>query len=389
MTHFKKSLYREFKRFSTDRSLLLLTVILPVLMAGAYLLLFSKGEIQDIPIAVCDNDKTTTSRQIVSMINSTPTLKVTMDAGSLTQAHAALEKGEVFAIVNIPKGMEKGVMSASGAQINAYVNGAYITNATIAMGDLTTVFQAFNIGAQASILTAKGMTELQSYEAAYPIVIKQHILFNPLSSYSYYLLPGLMSMILVVIIIITTVYVVGSELRYSTAPNWLVMAGGNMSRALITKLIPYFFIFVLILLFFNTALYRFLGLPMNAHNFTVVIVGNLFFILSHMALGLILITMLFNMRLAMSIGGGIAIASFSFSGLTFPHMAMYPFVEHLAQFVPFTHYMKLFIDSSMRGAPDIYGYDEIFLMSIFILVAFMLVPLLKKRCLNPKCFGKL
>ncbi len=389
MIHFKNSLYREFKRFSTDRSLLLLTVILPVLMAGAYLLLFSKGEIQDIPVAVCDNDKTTTSRQVVSMINATPALKVSLDARSMQQAHEALQKGEVFAIVNIPEGMEKGVMGASGAQISAYVNGAYITNATIALRDLTTVFQAFNIGAQSSILTAKGVSPQQSYDSAYPIVIQKHVLFNPLSSYSYYLLPGLMSMILVVIIVLSTVYVVGSELRYSTAPNWLETAGGNMSRAVITKLIPYFFIFVLILLFFNTALYRFLGLPMNANNFTVVIIGNLFFILSHMALGMILITLLFNMRLAMSIGGGIAIASFSLSGLTFPHMGMYPFVEHLAQFVPFTHYMKLFIDSSMRGAPAIYGYDEIFFMSIFILIAFMLVPLLKKRCLNPKCFGKL
>ena len=389
MKHFRRSLYREFKRFSTDRSLLLLTVILPVLMAGAYLLLFSKGEVSDTPIAVCDNDKTSTSRQIISMINATPALNIALDVTDIEQAQIALEKGEVFAVVNIPNGLEKNVMSASGAQINASVNGAYITNATIIMSNLTTVFQAFNIGAQSSILTAKGKSEQQSYSAAYPIVVEKHILFNPLSSYSYYLLPGLMAMILVVVIILTTVYIVGSELRYGTAPDWLETAGGNMSRALITKLIPYFLIFILVLLFFNTALYRFLGLPMNADNFTVVIIGNLFFILSHIAVGLILITILSNMRLAMSIGGGIAIASFSLSGLTFPHMAMYPFIENLAQFVPFTHYIKLFIDSSMRGAPAIYGYDEIFFMSIFILVAFMLVPLLKKHCLNQKYYGKL
>ena len=297
--------------------------------------------------------------------------------------------GDAFAIVNIPKGLEKNVMNASGAQINSYVNGTYITKAGIAMRDLSTVFQAFNIGAQSNIMMAQGLSPEQSFAQSYPIVIDKHILFNPFGSYSYYLLPGLMAMILVVIIVMTTVYVIGTELRYSTAPEWLETANGNMSRALIAKIIPYFLLFTLILIFFNTALYRFLGLPMNSDTITVVIVGNLFFILSHIAMGIILIAVFANFRLALSIGAGISIASFSLSGLTFPHMAMYPALEKLAQFVPFTHYLEMFIDSSMRGAPARYSYEQIFFMSLFILAAMLTVPLLKKRCCNPKCFGKL
>ena len=389
MIHFKNSLYREFKRFSTDRSLLLLTVILPVFTACIYLVMFSEGEIKDIPITVCDNDNTNTSRQIIQMLDATPTLKVQFLSSDLTQAHQAMVNGDIFAIVNIPAGLEKDVMSASGAQVNSYVNGTYITKAGIAMRDLTTIFQAFNIGAQSNIMMAQGLSPEQSYAAAYPIVIDKHILFNPFGSYSYYLLPGLMSMILVVIIVMTTVYVLGTELRYGTATQWLATANGNMSRALIAKLIPYFLIFILILLFFNTALYRFLGLPMNSDTITVVVIGNLFFILSHISMGIILIAIFANLRLALSIGAGISIASFSLSGLTFPHMSMYPALEKLSQFVPFTHYLELFIDSSMRGAPALYSYEQVFFMSLFILVALITVPLLKKRCLNPKCFGQL
>ena len=76
MTHFKNSIYRELKRFSSDRSLLLMTVIIPVVTACLYLIMFSKGDIHNIPIAVCDNDKTNTSRQIIQMLDATPTPKL-------------------------------------------------------------------------------------------------------------------------------------------------------------------------------------------------------------------------------------------------------------------------------------------------------------------------
>lgn len=389
MKPFRSSVLREIRRYGKDRSLVIVTVIIPVMMALGYVAMFSKGGINDLPVAVYDGDKTPTSRQLIDMIDATPTMHVALKSVDIGQAHEALRKGEVNAIVNIPNGMEEKILSAQGASVTATVNGTYITKMSLITRDLTTVFQAFNIGAESQILVAQGKSEAQSYALAYPVVLEKHILFNPFGSYSYYLLPGLMPLILIIIVIITTIYVVGSELRYGTAKQWLDTANGSIARALMAKLSPYFVIFIILTIFFNTILYRYMGLPMRAQDIGVLVLASVLLITSHMSLGLILVAITANMRFSLSIGAAVTIASFSFSGLTFPHIAMYKPIVAIAQLIPFTHYMEIFIEGSMRGAPINYITDEVAILGAITLLCAPFIPLLKRRCGNEKFYGRL
>lgn len=359
------------------------------MLALGYVAMFSRNGVNSLPIAVCDGDKSGMSRQLIDMINASPTTTVAMQTDNIDQAYKALQKGEINAIVNIAQGLEADILSGQTASVTASINGAYITKMSLITRDLTTVFQAFNIGVQSQILTAKGASELQSYALSYPIVMQRHILFNPFGSYSYYLLPGLLPLILIIIITITTAYVIGSELRYKTAKIWLDTAGGSIMRAVITKIAPYFTLFAILLLFFNTILYRYMGLPMYADNIGVLVLASLLLISSHISLGIIFIAVTANLRFALSISGAVTIASFSFSGLTFPHVAMYEPVAIAAQMLPFTHYIQIFIESCIRGAHVNYVIDDLAILAAITLLGLCFLPMLKKKCLNEKYFGKL
>lgn len=389
MRPFRASVLREIRRFGRDKTILIITVIIPVMMALGYIAMFAKGGINDLPIAVYDGDKTSTSRQLINMLNATPTMRVAMQAVDVDQAHQAMKRGEVNAVINIPSGMEAKIMGAQGAKVTATVNGTYITKMSLITRDLTTVFQAFNIGSESQILVAQGHGELESYALAYPIVLEKHILFNPFGSYSYYLLPGLMPLIMIIIVILTTIYVVGAELRYGTAKEWIETAGGSITRALMAKLSLYFVIFILLTLFFNTLLYRFMGLPMRAQDIGVLVLASILLITAHMSLGLIFLAITKNMRFALSLGAAVTIASFSFSGLTFPHIAMFKPVADIAQLLPFTHYMEVFIEASMRGAPINYITDEVAVLGGVTLLCAPFVPLIKKYCMDAKFYGRL
>ena len=103
----------------------------------------------------------------------------------------------------------------------AEISGARILNSGLLKRDLTTVFQALNIGLETQMLGARGIPARTGYAMAYPVAFDKHVLFNPYGSYAYYLLPGLLYLALVITVSVVTVYVVGSELKYGTAGEWV------------------------------------------------------------------------------------------------------------------------------------------------------------------------
>lgn len=389
MGPFRASLQREIRHFGQSRLLVTSAIILPVVMTVLYVLMFRKGTVHDLPIAVYDGDRTELSRQLVRMLDATPTARVAFETESIGQGRDAMERGEVNALVVIPRGMQANVLSGTGgAQISAEISGARILNSGLLKRDITTVFQAFNIGVETQMLGAKGIPAAKGYAMAYPVAMDKHILFNPYGSYAYYLLPGLLFVMLAITVSLVTVYTVGGELKNGTAAEWVETAGGSITRALAAKLTPYLLLFSVLSLFISTLLYRFMGLPFQGTHAAILVLGNLLFILAYMAIGVMLVAVTANMRFSLSMAGGLATASLSFCGLTFPAIAMYPAIAALAKLFPLTYFIDIFIEQSLRGAPLARSLGDIAALGAFTLAMAILMPRLKKVALQPKYYGK-
>ena len=389
MGPFRNSLKREIRRFGHSRMLVTSAIVIPVVLTALYVMMFWKGTVHDLPVAVYDGDRTELSRQLIRMVDATPTAQVDFHVQSIEEGHRIMLQGKANALIIIPAGMQADILSGTGgAQVSAEVSGARILNSGLLKRDISTVFQAFNIGVETQMLGAKGLSASQSYAMAYPIAFEKHILFNPYGSYAYYLLPGLLFLALVITVSLVTVYVVGSELKEGTAAEWVATAGGSITRALAAKLAPYVLLFSLLSLLMNTLLYRFMGLPFHGHEALILVLGNLFVILAYMAIGVILVAVSANMRFSLSIAGGLATASLSFCGLTFPAIGMYPPIVALSKLFPFTYFIDLFIEQSLRGAPLARSLGDLAAMGAFVLVMALLVPRLKKVALNPRYYGK-
>lgn len=385
----RDSIIREIRRFGRDRTLLIMTIIIPVALAVLYVVMFAAGTAYNLPIAVVDQDNSSTSRKLTNMIASSPTTFVAQKSGSVAEARAQMAAGEIDAIVYIPQNFEKGLLGTSGTQVAVWLDGTFITKSSLIERDLKTLLQGFNIGVSSQILTSQGLTPAQAYSASYPIVIEKHILYNPYSSYAYYLLPGLMPLVLIIMVSLTTAYVVGSEFRYGTAAQWLQTASGSISRALVAKLSPYLLIFVIISLFMSTLLYRFLGLPLEADSVVMLMLGSLFLILAYMSLSVMFVAITGNMRFALSVCAAYTIAAFSFAGLTFPHIAMYPLISAAANIFPMTFYLDMFIEMGIKGAPLARSLGDLAALGGFILLGMCFVGVLRRKALDSKYYGGL
>ena len=234
----------------------------------------------------------------------------------------------------------------------------------------------------------QGLTEKQAMAQLMPVRFDKHVLFNPHINYGYYLSPSFMPMMLLIFTIMATIFVIGTELKNGTAREWYDTAGGSVFAAYAGKILPITVIMFLMSELMLLVIFKVVGVPLNG-SLTVILVSTLLFILSYQAIAVFIVSLLSNLRLSLSIGGGYSVLAFTFSGLTFPIMAMWPAMRYLSRLFPFTYYTDIFVDQMLRGAPVACSLPDMGYMSLFIVLPLLCLPRLKRVCTEEKFWGRL
>ncbi len=381
-------LQRELVRMTHQPIYLTLMLVLPLLSFAFFALLFNQGVARNIPIAILDEDHTTLSRKVAQMIDDTPTAMVAYDIQDIDEGERLMREGRVMAIVQIPAFFEKCILSNTQTHIENYVSGTNITVNGLLSKDIQTAVTTFSAGIQLQLLTKQGLTERQAMAQLMPVRFDRHVLFNPYINYGYYLAPSFLPMMLLIFVVLTTVFSIGTELKNSTAREWLRTADDSVGAALLGKTLPVTVGMFLLSLAMFVIIFKVVGTPLNG-SLAIILTGTLLFIMSYQAISVLIVSLLANLRLSLSIGGGYSVLAFTFSGLTFPIMAMWEPMQWLSRLFPFTYYTDLFVDQMLRGAPVVCSLPDLGWMSLFVVLPLLCLPRLKRVCTEQKFWGRL
>lgn len=381
-------LQRELVRMTHQPMYLTLMLVLPLLSFAFFALLFNQGVARNIPIAILDEDHTTLSRKVAQMIDDTPTAMVAYDIQDIDEGERLMREGRVMAIVQIPAFFEKCILSNTQTHIENYVSGTNITVNGLLSKDIQTAVTTFSAGIQLQLLTKQGLTERQAMAQLMPVRFDRHVLFNPYINYGYYLAPSFLPMMLLIFVVLMTVFSIGTELKNATAREWLRTADDSVGAALLGKTLPVTVGMFLLSLAMFVIIFKVVGTPLNG-SLWVILTGTLLFIMSYQAISVLIVSLLANLRLSLSIGGGYSVLAFTFSGLTFPIMAMWEPMQWLSRLFPFTYYTDLFVDQMLRGAPVVCSLPDLGWMSLFVVLPLLCLPRLKRVCTEQKFWGRL
>ena len=97
---------REVRTFGNHKVFYRLSVGLPILSFLFFVVLFRSGVPHDMPVAVLDQDNTPLSRQLVRMIDATPSAKVAYRIAGMDEGERMMKEGTIDAIVFIPRDLE-------------------------------------------------------------------------------------------------------------------------------------------------------------------------------------------------------------------------------------------------------------------------------------------
>ncbi len=385
---FLRVLFREIDRMSSSVIYLFCTLIGPLFAFVVLLLTFSEYIPRNISVALVDQDQTMLSRKIGMSINATPEATITMRMPNLQEAYDQMARGKIDAIVLIPRDTERNIMQGMQQKIPVFVNNLNILKGGYLQKGIYKTLATLSAGLKLQFAAKKGQPAEQAMASAMPVNLHQHVLFNPFGNYAYFLLTALLPLMVLVFTLLTTIFAVGIEVREGTGPDWLEHASGSVVVALAGKMLPYTVLYSVISMVMNVILFIRIGAPLHG-DFFLIALGELGLVVTYQFVGILFVSVLANVRLALSVGSAYSMMALTFSGLTFPAFGMPAAAEGFSFLFPFTYWIKIFISQAMQDAPAMQGVKYLSIYLLFILLSVCFIPRLKRILQTEKYWGKI
>ena len=346
------------------------TIVVMLFCCIFFTSLMHSGAPEKMPIAIVDMDQSTISRRVMHELeaSSAVTIKrVTMDYAS---ARVAMQQGQVYAILLIPEDFYAELASFKRPTLTFYVNNWYTLAGSTAYKQLFMLMNLASGAFQREILRKKGMPDDLIMKRVQPVSIDAHFVANPWSNYAVYLLAVILPGILGVIILMITIYSIGSELKWKTSREWLATGGDNFALSMVGKLLPHTILYSILGISVNILMFRILDFPVNG-SFLWLNVCMFMYVLAMEGLAICFIGLVPVLRDALSVGGLIGMLSFSLSGFTFPAMGMLNWAQGIIHIFPLRYYYLIYVNEALMG-------DSISRSAIYMgaYVAFMILPFL-------------
>ena len=379
---------REVGRISSSGEYRAVLVWLPLGVILFFAVFFSQETVGALPVAVVDEDSSYLSQKVVTMIRATPQTALVEEVADMAKARSLLLSGEVVGVVEIAEGFAKRLLSGEIAEVVYYDSGTNISASSLSSKAVNTAVTSFSVGVALQRAEMEGATEDEAMAQAMPIAFTTYGLFNPWLNYAYYVAPCFWAMILIIASMLSTIYAVGAELRYATSVEWLRAANGSLVGALVGKLAPATLALWLLSAIVGVVIFGVFGAPMQG-SWVVLVLGTIVLIAAYQAVALMVVALTASLRLSLSLGGGYSVLAFTFSGVTFPTMAMISWAQPLTMLFPYTYFMELYIDQAVRGSEWWLSMSKVAAMLLFCLLPLLAFGRLKKVLVNRKYWGRI
>lgn len=371
---------RELRRMASKPIYWFCMIAAPLFCFVFFTSLMAEGLPTDMPLGLVDNDNTTTSRSLARNLDAFEMTSIKEQYANVTEAREAVQRGDIYGFYYIPKGTTRKAQRQELPVVSFYTNYSYLVAGSLLYRDMRTMSELASGAASRTVLYAKGATERQAMAFLQPIVIDSHAINNPWLNYNVYLSNVILPGLLMLFIFMVTVFSIGTEVKYNTVHDWLIMARGSMFHALAGKLLPQTLIFFLIGIAFAIGLYGVLHFPCHCGVPTMLLVMFLG-IIGAQGLGVFMFAMLPTLRMSLSFASLWGVISFSICGMSYPVMAMHPTLQGLSLLFPLRHYFLLYVNCALDGYPLMNAAPYVVGLLLFASLPLLLLRRLKKMLL--------
>ncbi|SCM72073.1 putative membrane protein [uncultured Pleomorphomonas sp.] len=350
---------KETRQMLRDRSNLIVGLLLPVVL----ILLFGYGlsfDVKDARVTVVLEDSSPTARNAVAGMRGSPYLAPAW-ATSMAEAEQMIRAGQTDAILRVPGDFSRR-LAAGDAQLQLLLNGVDSNTATTIEGYVS---GALAIPAQQQADRAGNKPS-----GVASVVVVQRMWFNEAGESTWYLVPGLVVLVMTLIGAFLTSLLVAREWERGTLESLFVTPVRPLELVL-AKLAPYIVIGAIDLAMCLLAARYLFDVPMRG-SLWVIILASLLYLMVSLGLGLFISATTRNQFAASQMA---LLTSFMpammLSGFVFDLRNVPVVIQVVSKVLPATHFMGLIKTLFMAGDywPDILRDCAILALYAVVLIA--------------------
>lgn len=350
-----KVAFAEWKLMYTDPAAVLLLVVAGVLYAFYYPTPYINQTVSKVPVAVVDLDNTAMSRELTRMATAAQQIEVKAVYADRRQAEESMSRDEIYGFMVIPENMEKNIRNHEQVSVNIFTHGAYV----MLHGAIGTAFStcALTLGATnkvKQIALGKQVPSAKAIAMRDPIPISIQTLYNSSGSYSNYVVPSVLVVILQQSLIIGICVLGGSrahrrfrkKFRDSPVENETVLCR-YFGRSL-----AYFVHYCSFILFYHCIVYNLFDFPRRGEVLPMV-VFSIVFLASTINLGMVVSQVFLRRESSMQLFLYLSIPILFLANFSWPSYLMPHWMTALSYILPSTFAVPAWLSIEQMGG-DIY-----------------------------------
>ncbi|WP_218598070.1 ABC transporter permease [Polaribacter sp. NJDZ03] len=344
MKRFIGFIKKEFYHIFRDRRSLFILFGMPI----AQIMLFGfaiTNEINNVDIAILDHSKDATTKEIINKIAASKYFSIKQIIEKEADIETIFKKGHVKAVLNFEKDFSKNLIKENKATVQI------ITDAT----DPNTANTISNF---VNAILQKYQQELnKEITIAYQIIPETRMVYNPELKSVYMFVPGVMTIILMLVSAMMTSISITKEKELGTM-EILLVSPLKPFQVIIGKVFPYIFLSIInavVIVLLSIFIFK---MPVQG---SLLLLGleSVLFIISALALGILISTISATQQTAMMISlMGLMLPVILLSGFIFPITSM-PFpLQVISNIIPAKWFIIIIKGIMLKGVGLQYVWKE-------------------------------
>ncbi|WAS95384.1 ABC transporter permease [Nannocystis punicea] len=333
---------KELRQLRRDRLTLAMMISMPVseLLLLGYAI---NTDVRHIQTVVLDRDRSAASRRLVVQMQSTGYYDIVGDVENYADVARALRSGRATVGVVVPARFSSDLTRRRPTRVQLIVDGSDPQLLGTAIDTASGL-----AAARSAELATPGLPQTHARPTPAPLSFEPIILYNPEQRTAVYIVPGLIGVLLTMTMVMLTSMALTRERERGTLEA-LIVSPATRLEIVGGKIAPYIAIGYVQMSLVLLAGWWFFDVP-TAGSVPLLYLLAALFIAAHLALGLLFSTVARTQQQAMQMSFFFLLPNILITGFVFPFESMPLAVQHLAQVLPLTHFLRVARRILLKGA---------------------------------------
>jgi ABC-2 type transport system permease protein len=341
MRTLKFLLQKEFRQIFRDPSIIRMIFLMPVIQL-LILPWAADYETKNVQLSVVDHDHSTYSRQLISKITASKYFHMVDYTASFNESLKDVEKDKADIVLEIPASFEKNLVKDNEGHLFLAINAINGVKANLGGAYLQSIIQDFNREVRLKWI------QMPRFSPEVNIDIAASNWYNPLMNYKYFMVPGILVMLLTMIGTNLTAINIVREKEIGTIEQ-INVTPIHKYHFIIGKLIPFWILGMTVLTIGFFIAWLFYGI-IPVGSFVTIYVFAAAYLFAVLGLGLLISTYAANQQQSMLISFFIMMVFNLLSGLYTSIDSMPEWARYITKINPLSYFIEVMRMVVLKGS---------------------------------------